>query len=88
MKDMDVYESVRRFVMIEGGSRRAAARLFEIDRKTVDKCLAFSAPPGYRQEAPRAKPKLGPFLGVIDAILAADFNAPPDVAQKHRSPCI
>jgi hypothetical protein len=24
MKDMDVYESVRRFVMIDGGSRRAA----------------------------------------------------------------
>jgi hypothetical protein len=83
MKDKDVYESVRRYVVIEGGSRRAAARLFGIDRKTVDKCLAFSAPPGYRLEAPRAKPKLGPFLGVIDAILAADINAPPK--QRHTA---
>ncbi|MBU6407674.1 MAG: hypothetical protein KGS44_11140, partial [Alphaproteobacteria bacterium] len=70
----------RRFVMIEGGSRRAAARLFGIHRETVDKCLAFSAPPGYRQETPRAKPKLGPFLGVIDAILRADADAPPPQA--------
>jgi transposase len=83
MKDMDVYESVRRFVIIEGGSRRAAARLFGIHRETVDKCLAFSAPPGYRQEAPRAKPKLGPFLGVIDAILRADADAPPK--QRHSA---
>ena len=83
MKDMDVYESVRRFVVIEVASRRAAARLFGIDRKTVDKCLAFSAPPGHRQETPRAKPKLGPFLGVIDAILAADINAPPK--QRHTA---
>jgi hypothetical protein len=83
MKDMDVYESVRRFVVIEGGSRRAAARLLGIDPKTVDNCPAFSAPPGYRFEAPRAKPKLGPFLGVIDAILAAGINAPPK--QRHTA---
>jgi transposase len=83
MKDMDVYESVRRFVMVEGGSRRAAARLFGIHRETVDKCLAFSAPPGYRLETPRAKPKLGPFLGVIDAILRADTDAPPK--QRHSA---
>jgi transposase len=83
MKDMDVYESVRRYVMIEGGSRRAAARLFGIHRETVDKCLEFSAPPGYRQSGPRAKPKLGPFLGFIDAILAADGDAP--VKQRHTA---
>ncbi|MBU6373920.1 MAG: IS21 family transposase [Alphaproteobacteria bacterium] len=83
MKDMDVYESVRRFVMIEGGSRRAAARLFGIDRKTVDKCLAFSAPPGYRLGEPRRRPKIGPYLGVIEAILAADVDAP--VKQRHTA---
>jgi len=83
MKGMDVYEGVRRFVMIEGGSRREAARVFGVSRETVDKCLRFSAPPGYRQQTPRPKPKLGPFLGVIDAILAADADAP--VKQRHSS---
>ncbi|MGH6951450.1 MAG: IS21 family transposase, partial [Vitreimonas sp.] len=83
MKGMDVYEGVRRFVMIEGGSRREAARVFGISRETVDKCLAFSAPPGYRLAAPRPKPKLGPFLGVVDAILAADADAP--VKQRHSA---
>jgi hypothetical protein len=42
---MDDYESVRRFVMIEGGSRRASADLFGIDRKT-DARPASSTPAG------------------------------------------
>jgi len=83
MKGMDGYESVRRCVVIERGSRRAAARLFGMDRKTVDKCLAFSAQRGYRPEAPRTKPKLGPFLDLIDAILRADADAPPK--QRHSA---
>ena len=83
MKGMDVYEGVRRFVMIDGGSRREAARVFGISRETVDKCLAFSAPPGYRLSTPRPKPKLGPYLGLVDAILAADVDAP--VKQRHSA---
>jgi len=83
MKGMDGYESVRRCVVIERGSRRAAARLFGMDRKTVDKCLAFSAQRGYRPEAPRTKPKLGPFLDPIDAIFRADADAPPK--QRHTA---
>ncbi len=83
MKDMDFYESVRRMVMIEGVSRREAARVFGVHRDTIDKCLAFSASPGYRQSAPRAKPKIGPFLPVIDAILAADAEAPRK--QQHTA---
>jgi hypothetical protein len=29
--------------------------------------LAFSAPPGYQRKKPVARPKLGPWLGVMDS---------------------
>jgi hypothetical protein len=38
----------------------------------VRKTLAFSVPPGYRRTKPPARPKLGAFTAIIDAILEAD----------------
>ena len=49
MKSVDLYGRVRRAVLIDGMSRREAARIFGIDRRTVDKILKFSLPPGYRR---------------------------------------
>jgi transposase len=43
----------------------------------------FSAPPGYVRQKPPGKPKLGPLIPVIDAILAADMTAPPK--QQHTA---
>jgi transposase len=43
----------------------------------------FSAPPGYVRTKPPGKPKLGPLIPVIDAILAADVTAPPK--QRHTA---
>jgi hypothetical protein len=43
--------------------------------------LEFSVPPGYRRSKPPVKPKLGPFIGIIDAILAADKDRPKK--QQH-----
>jgi hypothetical protein len=43
----------------------------------------FSLPPGYTRTKPVAKPKLGPLLPVIDAILEADRTAP--VKQRHTA---
>src|SRR5260221_13350973 len=48
MKVVELYGRVRYAVQIEGLSRRAAARQFGIDPRTVAKMLAFSVPPGYR----------------------------------------
>jgi len=45
--------------------------------------LAFSVPPGYRREGSIKRPKLDPFIGVIDAILEADKTVPRK--QKHTS---
>ena len=83
MKDVDLYAKVRHAVRIGGLSKRAVARRFGIDPRTVDKMLEFSIPPGYRRSKPPVKPKLDPFIGVIDAILAEDKDRPKK--QQHTS---
>ena len=45
--------------------------------------LAFSVPPGYRRSRPPARPKLDPYAGIIDGILAADESRPRK--QRHTS---
>ncbi|MGY2734817.1 IS21 family transposase [Sphingomonas sp. UYP23] len=80
---VESYAAVRRFVFVEGHSRREAARVFGLNRETVAKMCRFSLPPGYTRKEPAAKPKLGPLLPVIDAILAADQAAP--VKQRHTA---
>src|SRR5262245_7186338 len=83
MKSVDLYAQVRFAVQIEGVSRRAAARRFGIDPRTVAKMLAFSVPPGYRRRRPPTRPKLDPFIGIIEAILAADEGRPKK--QRHTA---
>ena len=80
---VEVYAAVRRFVMSDGNSRREAARVFALSRETVAKMCRFSMPPGYTRTKPVEKPKLGPLLPVIDAILEADRSAP--VKQRHTA---
>lgn len=58
---MEIYGRVRRAVLVEGMSRRAAAREFGLARKTVSKMLEYSVPPGYRRQQPARRPKLGPW---------------------------
>jgi transposase len=80
---VEIYAAVRRFVFIEGKSRREAARVFGLSRDTIAKMCRYSAPPGYvRSKAPE-RPKLGPLVPVIDAILEADKTAPPK--QRHTA---
>src|SRR3569832_2392850 len=71
------YAAVRRFVFVEGHSRREAARVFGLSRDTIAKMCRFSVPPGYQRSKPPEKPKQKPLTPVIDAILAADRSAPP-----------
>jgi hypothetical protein len=47
-------------------SRREAARIFGINRRTVEKMLRFSIPPGYRRDKAIRRPKLGGFTGIIE----------------------
>jgi transposase len=80
---VEVYAAVRQFVFVEGNSRREAARVFGLSRETVSKMCRFSLPPGYTRMKAVVKPKLGPLLAVIDAILEADKTAP--VKQRHTA---
>ena len=68
MKDVDDYLKVRYAVQIEGLSKRGAARRFGIDPKTVDKMMLFSVPRGYVRTKPPVRPKLDPFIAIIDEI--------------------
>jgi len=68
---VEIYAAVRRFVFVDGNSRREAARIFGLSRETVAKMCRFSLPPGYTRTKPVEKPKLGPLLPVIDSILQA-----------------
>ena len=83
MKTVELYARVRRAVLVEGMSRRAAAREFGLARKTVSKMLEYSAPPGYRQQQPARRPKLSPWQGVIDATLEEDEQRPRK--QRHTA---
>jgi transposase len=80
---VEVYAAVRQFVFNDGKSRREAARVFGLSRETVAKMCRFSMPPGYVRQRPAAKPKLGPLIPMIEAILEADRTAP--VKQRHTA---
>ena len=72
MYSVELYGRVRRACHVDGMSEREAARQFGIDRKTVSKILKHSVPPGYRRQASPQRPKLDPFVPVIDQILEDD----------------
>jgi transposase len=81
--DMHDWAEIRRRALIEGLSKRAACRVFDLHWSTLEKILACDQPPGYRVAGPRVKPKLGPFLDTIHQILEADHTAPPK--QRHTA---
>ena len=80
---MEIYGRVRRAVRVEGKSQRAVAREFGLSRETVGKMLQYAVPPGYQRQQPIKRPKLGPWLSVIDAILNDDEQRP--AKQRHTS---
>jgi transposase len=45
--------------------------------------LQYAVPPGYQRQQPIKRPKLGPWLGVIDAILSDDKQRP--AKQRHTA---
>jgi transposase len=83
MFKVELYGRVRRAVLVDGVSQRTAAREFGISRKSVRKMVAFSVPPGYQRQQPVKRPKLGPWVGVIDAMLEEDKTRP--TKQRHTA---
>ncbi len=60
-RNMDDWAEIRRRVLVEGVSRRQILRETGLHRQTLQKILEHSEPPGYRQQKPRPRKKLGPF---------------------------
>ena len=72
---------------VQGGGVciRQAAREFGVSRKSVRKMLQCSLPPGYERKKPVARPKLGPWLGIIDQILVDDQVAAEEAAAHRQA---
>ena len=83
MYQVEIYGRVRRAVLVEGRSQRSVAREFGVARVTVRKMLQYAMPPGYQRKQPMKRPKLGPWMGVIDAILEEDQTKP--AKQRHTA---
>jgi transposase len=80
---MEKWNEIRHRVLVEGASKRSVRREYGVGWETLDKILANPEPPGYRRGVERPKAKLGPFIGLIDAILDDDRDAPPK--QRHTA---
>jgi transposase len=83
MRTVELYAAVRRAVFVEGLSQREAARRFGLSRTTVTKMMEFAVPPGYRRSRPPRRPKLEPYLGIIDQTLEQDTHQPRK--QRHTA---
>ena len=80
---MENWAEIRRRVLVDGLSKRAACREYQIHWDTLTKILTHPEPPPFRRTAPRPRPKLGPFLPVIHQILEDDRKAPKK--QRHTA---
>lgn len=80
---MELWTEIRRQVLTNELSRRAACRKYGLGWQTLKKILAHTEPPGYRQSQPRPKRKLESFLPIIHQILTDDRQAPKK--QRHTA---
>ena len=83
MLTVDDFELIRRAYYVERKSQRQISRELHHSRKTVSKALEHPVPPGYRREAPRPEPAIGPFKGIIEAWLTEDKRRPRK--QRHTA---
>jgi transposase len=81
--DMEQWSEIRRRVLVEGVSRRQIIRETGLHWETLQKILAHSEPPGYRQNRRRPRKKLGAYLPRIEAILHEDQSLPRK--QRHTA---
>jgi transposase len=80
---MEQWADIRRRVLIEGVPKRQILRETGMHWTTLEKILGHSAPPGYRLQKDRLKPRVGPYLDRITQILEADKAMPKK--QRHTA---
>jgi len=81
---MEQWNKIRQQVLRDGVSIRQVERETGLHRDTIKKILAHSAPPGFACPA-RDKPKLGPYLERIGAILQAEKDEHIPQKQRHTA---
>jgi len=82
---MNLWVQVRRYVLVEGHSKRSACRKFDLHWRTLTKMLEHAEPPGYRRRpgAPPRRRKIDAVLPIIHQILESDRHAPRK--QRHTA---
>ena len=87
MFTVELYAKVRHAVMIEGLSRREAAKRFGIHRNTITKMLSFSVPPGFLAEV-RGMPQRNLAVELLQKLLKGELGArrQKNVVQAAPSP--
>jgi transposase len=80
---MQMWTEIRRRVLVEGVSKRQILKETGMHWRTLEKILTFSEPPGYRLQAARPLPKLGPYLDRIRQIIRDDKQFPRK--QRHTA---
>jgi transposase len=80
---MENWAEIRRRVLVDGLSRRAACREYGVHWKTLKKILTHSEPPGYRRILSQRPSILDPLLPVVHQILQDDRKAPSK--QRHTA---
>ena len=78
-----MYEEVRKLVLVEGLSKREAAKLYGINRRTVAKMCKHATPPGYKRKKGKIYPKIGDYREKIELILKEDLKV--GKKQRHTS---
>jgi transposase len=80
---VEIYEKVRRAHIIDGKSQRQIARELGINRRSIQRMLTHSSPPGYQRIVPVTKPKLSAHISWIDDLLAFDKKV--HAKQRHSA---
>jgi transposase len=82
-RDVAQWARIRKRVLTGGSSLRQVGRETGISRKTVRKMVDLPAPPGYQRRKSVERPKLGPYLGLIDQLVEDDQAKP--AKQRHTA---
>jgi hypothetical protein len=73
---VETYAAVRRFVFVEGKSRREAARVFELSRETIAKMCRYLAPPGSARNLSGRS---------LDRSFQSSMRSSRQIRRRHRS---
>lgn len=73
---MEQWTDVRRAVLVDGVSKRAACRRFGIHWDTLRRILQHAAPPGYLRQQAAAKAVIAPWLGRLEELIEGNRDLP------------